>query len=188
MAKDTTKDAGKKAGAQDKKAARKKAPAAGSAANFLETAVRAACRKAAREQGMELNHFLQKAIETYLLDHGNLDDDLKGRITAKRQIIDTAVDKAREIDAKGGFDENFILNVMKAVTTDSATGKVYETAIGGAVNDDKAPRRQSLNQQLGRVIKTAVGAKAKRNEKGKPARAQVAGEAISSYTLLEKTA
>jgi hypothetical protein len=45
-----------------------------------------------------------------------------------------------------------------------------------------------LNQQLGRMIKRAVGAKSKKNEAGRIARAQVSGEAISTYTLLEKSA
>lgn len=177
-----------KAANRNRPARKKAAAASGSAANFLEPEVRAACRKAAKDQGMEMNHFLQKAVETYMLVHGDLEPELRARISAKRQVIDGAVRTAREIDGTGGFDENFVLNVMKAVTTDPETGKLYETAIGGKVTDEKAPRKSSLNQQLGRVIKTAVGAKAKRNEAGRLARAQVAGEAITSYTLLEKTA
>ncbi|OWU84251.1 hypothetical protein ATO6_14560 [Oceanicola sp. 22II-s10i] len=159
-------------------------------ADFLETAVRVAARKAARDEGLEMNHFLQKAVESYLLAANAFEPELKDRITAKREIIDTAVAKAREIDAEGGFDEHFMLTVMRALTTDARTRSVYEAAIGGAVDDTAAPRRAGVNQQLARVIKAAVNAKAQRKGKGKGkgqlARVQVSGEVITSYTLLEK--
>ncbi|MDF1856862.1 hypothetical protein [Pseudooceanicola sp.] len=158
----------------------------GAAAEFLETAVRVAARKAARTEGMEMTHFLQKAVETYLLATRALEGDLAERITAKRTLIDTAVTKAREIDANGGFDEHFVLTVLRSLTSTDSARRLYETATGGALTDDKAPRRAGVNQQLARVIKAAVGARAKRNDKGKLARAQVTGEVVTSYTLLEK--
>ena len=61
--------------------------------------------------------------------------------------------------------------------------EIYKTAIGGT---GKYAMRQSkaLNQQLGRLIRTASGAKGKRTEDGAVARAQVKGEIIRTYTLL----
>jgi len=182
---------GGKAGGKGAKAAvapkaKGKAKAA-NAANFLEPEVRQTVRRVAKEQGMEVNHLLQKAVETWLIDNQEIEAGLRARLSAKREVLDTAVALARSIDADGGFDAHLILTVIRRITTDDGTAPVYAAAIGDA-GEGEAPRRASLNQQLGRVIKAAVGAKTKRNEDGRIARVQVTGEAITSYSLLEKAA
>lgn len=153
---------------------------------ILDADVRKACAAQAKAEGVEMVHFMQKAIETYLLDHGTLEGELKDRLEARRKVIDDTVALARKIDADGGFDEHFVLTVMKTAMKDKDFAKHYALAVGDAANDGSAPAKSPLNRQLGRLIKSAVGAKGKRGENGRPVRAQVSGEVISTYTLLEK--
>lgn len=155
----------------------------------LETEVRKLAQEAAKANGMDLGHFMQKLVENHVLELAGPENELAQRLRAKRAVIDRAVTLAQEIDTKGGFDEHLILNVMKTATKDADFARAYAVACGGAANDDSAPNSKlaaALNQQLGRLIKKAVGARSKRNEGGKIARGQVSGEAITTYTLLEK--
>ncbi|HBV53743.1 MAG TPA: hypothetical protein DEF12_01770 [Rhodobacteraceae bacterium] len=155
----------------------------------LETEVRKLAQEEAKKSGMELGHFMQKLVENFVLENAAPDNELAKRLKAKRAVIERAVNLAQEIDQKGGFDEHLILNVMKTATQDGDFAKLYALACGNVANDDGAPASKLsivLNQQLGRMIKKAVGARSKRNDAGKIARVQVSGEAISTYTLLEK--
>lgn len=155
----------------------------------LETEVRKLAQEAAKANGMDMGHFMQKLVENHVLETAAPDNELAQRLRAKRAVIDRAVSLAQEIDAKGGFDEHLILTVMKTATKDADFVRAYAVACGGAANDDNAPNAKlaaALNQQLGRLIKKAVGARSKRNETGKIARGQVSGEAITTYTLLQK--
>ena len=58
--------------------------------------------------------------------------------------------------------------------------------VGLAATVPVARAQAPVHQQMGRLIKRAAGARSKRGDKGKIQRAQVQGELISSYTLLEK--
>lgn len=155
----------------------------------LETEVRKLAQEAAKANGMDLGHFMQKLVENHVLEIAGPDNELAQRLRAKRAVIDRAVTLAQEINSQGGFDEHLILTVMKTATKDADFARAYAVACGGAANDDNAPNAKlaaALNQQLGRLIKKAVGARSKRNDGGKIARGQVSGEAITTYTLLEK--
>lgn len=156
----------------------------------LEPDVQAFFKTKAREAGMEVGHYMQKVVETHILDVADKDDPLATRLKAKRAVIDTAVKLAQDMDEDGGFDENFILSVMKKASKDAEFKKLYAKATQSSDKEGKQATRATapLNQQLGRLIKKAVGAKSKRNDAGKIARAQVTGEMISTYTLLEKAA
>tara|TARA_R110000787_G_scaffold31798_2_gene84257 strand:+ start:1681 stop:1923 length:243 start_codon:yes stop_codon:yes gene_type:complete len=80
---------------------------------------------------------------------------------------------------------------MKEAAEDPDFAAQYALGIGGKEAEGTraaARARVSLNQQMGRLIKKAVGARSKRTEKGKIARAQVQGALITTYTLLEKAA
>lgn len=153
----------------------------------LEPAVRARFAEEAKAEGMELGHYLQKVLENHLLDTAPEDDPLAERIRAKRAVIDHVVALAQTLDAQGRFDEHFVVTVMKEAAADDTFMGLYHIAIGG---EGKAAARaqKPLNQQLGRLIRKAVGAKGLRTDAGRVARAQVTGEIISSYTLLTKTA
>ena len=96
--------------------------------------------------------------------------------------------KVKEVEAEGSFDEHFILTVVRKAATDAAFVAQYETAVDAKSADERSLARAKapINQQMGRLIKAAAGAKSKRDENGKIMRAQVSGEMLSAYTLLEK--
>jgi hypothetical protein len=156
----------------------------------LEPEVRSLIASEAKKAGLDEGHYLQRAIESHLLETAEPGDALAERLRAKRAVIEKTVALAKQLDAEGGFDEHFILTVMKTAIRDAEFAALYAAAVGATANDSDAPEKAKmpLNQQLGRMIKRAVGAKSKKNETGRIARAQVTGEAISTYTLLEKSA
>lgn len=154
----------------------------------LEPEVLALAKREAKSEGRELGHFLQKAIESYLVAHVPADDALVQRLQAKRAVLDTTVSTARELNEAGKFDEHFILTVIKTAAADKAFAASYDQAINTANEKGVNARKARLNRQLGRMILRAAGATAKRAEDGKPMRAQVSDELISSYTLVEKAA
>lgn len=156
----------------------------------LEPEVRSLIASEAKKAGLDEGHYLQRAIEAYLLETAEPGDALAERLRAKRAVIEKTVALAKQLDDAGSFDEHFILTVMKAAIRDEEFAALYAAAVGATANEADAPEKAKmpLNQQLGRMIKRAVGAKSKKNETGRIARAQVSGEAISTYTLLEKSA
>lgn len=154
----------------------------------LEPEVRELFAAEAKKQGMELGHLMQKVLENHVLENAAPGDPLAERLQAKRAIIDHTILLAKEIDAEGKFDEHFILTVMSTANKNAAFVELYNKAIGSGAEGRSARAQAPLNQQLGRLIKKAVGARGKKTEAGKVARAQVTGELISTYTLLEKAA
>ncbi|NNK15324.1 MAG: hypothetical protein HKP51_00300 [Sulfitobacter sp.] len=172
------------------RARRMEAMAKASTVTFtLEPAVHRFMEAQAKAAEMNLTHYMQKLVETHVIDAAPKNDPLAMRLAGKRHVINHALKTATQLDAAGKFDEHFILTVIKEAEKDGEFAKQYAAALGGKdAEGTKAGERQrvSLNQQVGRVIKKAVGARSKRNENGKIARAQVTGSIISTYTLLEK--
>ena len=154
----------------------------------LEPEVLALAKREAKTEGRELGHFLQKAIESYLVSNVPAEDALVQRLNAKRAVLDKTVATALELNAAGKFDEHFILTVIKTASADSGFAASYDQAINTANEKGVNARKARLNRQLGRMILRAAGAQAKRAEDGKPMRAQVSDELITSYTLVEKAA
>lgn len=174
----------------EKRAAKRKRRAeANTIAMILEAPVRQFVTAQAKAAGMDIAPFLVKVVENHVVETAPDGDPLAARLAAKRAVLGRAVDYARELDEAGGFDEHFILNVMKRAAADPAFQADYEAALDGEGKDDKALARAKapINQQMGRLIKRAAGAKSKRDENGKIMRGQVQGEMISAYTLLEKS-
>ena len=157
---------------------------------ILETEVRKFMTAQARAAGMDIAPFLQKVVENHVMASAPEGDPLAERLRAKRAVLDYAVDLARKTDEEGGFDEHFIGNVMKQASQDESFKSLYDQAVGANEDNPKraARARAPLNQQLGRLIKRAAGAKSKRDENGKILRTQIQGEIISTYTLLDKAA
>lgn len=181
-----------KAKAGDLSAKRKQRIEAIAAANkitvILDTDVRKFIAASAREAGMDVAPYLQKVIEAHAIDAAPEGDAMAARLRARREVLDRAVALARKIDGNGGFDEHFILTVMREASQDPDFAALYEQAVA---IDPARPRanaraRVPLNQQLGRLIKRAAGAQSKRDGAGKIQRAQVQDEVITTYTLLER--
>ncbi|MBV2360460.1 hypothetical protein KUH32_11800 [Thalassococcus sp. CAU 1522] len=172
-----TKDSAK--AAREKRAMR--LAKASNVAFSLPPKVRARLTQLAREDGLDLGHYLQKVLETHVVVSAPEGDELAERLSAKRAVIDQTIGFAQALDADGKFDEHFVLTVMKTASQDDAFMALYKTAVG-----DNRSAQKALNQQLGRLIRKTVGARGMRTDKGTVARAQVADEIISSYTLLTK--
>lgn len=157
----------------------------------MDPAVRRFMDAQAKEAEMNLTHYLQKLVETHVVETAPEGDPLAARLAAKRFVIDHAVATALKLESAGKFDEHFILTVVREAETDPTFAAQYALAVGGQDGETKRSTeraRVSLNQQIGRVIKKAVGARSKRNDAGKIARAQVPDAMIATYTLLAKAA
>ena len=174
--------------AEKRLAKRKRLAEANTVTFLLETEVRKVMTQAAKNAGMDLAPFLQKLAETYVIEQAPAGDPLARRLAAKRAVLNRVVELARKIDAAGGFDEHFILSVMKRAATDAIFQAHYDDAVDAGTADQRALARAKapINQQMGRLIKGVAGAKSKRDENGKIQRAQVSGEVISTYTLLQR--
>ena len=153
----------------------------------LEPAVRRLAAAKAKKSGLDMNHFVQKLIEDHLIDTAEEDNPVVARLRAKRAVLSRVVELAQKLDAEGKFDEEFILTVVREAEKDAEFAALYATATG-ADETGKAPVKfaRAINQQIGRMIKRAVGASSKRNDSGRIARGQVKDALISAYTLLEK--
>ncbi|MBM1815379.1 hypothetical protein [Pseudosulfitobacter pseudonitzschiae] len=157
----------------------------------VEPSVRQFMDAQAKAAGMNLTHYMQQMVETHVIQSAPADDALGQRLAAKRKVISDVVARAKKMDEAGQFDDHFILKVVQDIAKDDDFAAQYELAsTGGAQAGSRAASRArvSLNQQIGRVIKKAVGARSKRTEGGKIARAQVQDAMISTYTLLDKPA
>lgn len=155
----------------------------------LELPVRTFIDAQAKAAGMNMTHYMQKLVETHVIEAGAADEPLAVRLAAKRKVIDQVVALAVKLDAAGKFADNFILTVVNEAGKDADFKKQYEIALGVEVEGNEAAikrSRVSLNQQIGRVIKKSVGARSKRNELGQIARAQATDTFVATYTLLEK--
>jgi hypothetical protein len=151
----------------------------------LDPELRALCAAGAAESGLELGHFLQRIVRRWALEHAAPEAEVAARLAAKDEVIDRTVALARRLDAEGRFDAHFILTVLREAMADDDFRQLYETVTGAPATDSGVAAKTPLNQQLGRVIKSAVGARSSIGPDGKR-RAQVTGEAIQSYSLLEK--
>lgn len=157
---------------------------------IMETEVRRFVAAEARAAGMDIAPYLQKIVENHVMTTAAEGDPLRERLKAKRAVLDFAVDLALKSNAAGEFDEHFIGKVMNKAAQSDEFCRLYDTAIGAdGDNPRKAARaRAPLNQQLGRLIKRAAGARSKRDDSGKIMRAQVQGEILATYTLLDRAA
>jgi len=155
---------------------------------ILETEVRRFVTAQAKAAGMDIAPYMQKIVENHVLASAPKGDPLARRIAAKRVVLDHIVDLARDMDAKSGFDEHFVLNVVKKAASEPTFVANYEAAVDAGTADERSLARAQapINQQIGRLIKRAAGARSKRDDNGKIIRAQVQGELIGTYTLLEK--
>lgn len=176
-------------GQDDKRKNRREAIAAANKITvILETDVRKNLSAQARDAGMDLVPYVTKLLEGHIMANAPEGDALAGRLGAKRAVLDRAVAIARATVDAGNFDEHLILNVMKTASQDAEFTALYEQAVGATADKPARNTRAALNQQLGRLIKRAAGARSKRDAGGKILRAQVQDEIITSYTLLDKAA
>lgn len=174
--------------AERRKARRERQMEANKITFILQGDVRKFLATQARAAGMEIGHYMQRLVENHILETAEGDNPLAQRIAARRAVIDYVVSLAQKMVAAGEFDDHFILKVMQRAAADKDFVDLYEVAVSEpSDNPRRASRaRVSLNQQLGRLIKSAAQARSKRDENRRIQRAQVEGALITSYTLLER--
>ena len=123
----------------DKRKQRRQQVAAANKITFiLDTKVRRFVMGQAKEAGMDIAPFLQKIVENHVMTSAPEGDPLAERLKAKRAVLDQAVALAGKAGAEGGFDEYFILNVMKKVPQDAELKSRYGQAVGAGNENPSA--------------------------------------------------
>ncbi len=152
----------------------------------LDASVHDAIEKLAKQKSIETNAYIQRVLTLHATRSGVMEDAASERLELTEKIIEAAVQRARDLDADGKFDQHFILTVIRDIMGDPALRADYEKVVGGDAYQSGLPGKSPLNMYLGWYIKNAIGADPILDEGGKPRRAQVRGEPIQSYTLLKK--
>lgn len=150
----------------------------------LRLSVKEAVDAAAAKAGIDAATFMANAIRDAVKQ--DLPPEEQAEIDLSEALYSAVKVKATTLDDQGFFDEHFILTVMRHLSTDEDTAPLYRKAIGTDDVTATTPKKMPLNMYLGWFIKNAVGAKTQVDSDGKLRRAFVKGEAIKSYTLLER--
>ena len=104
----------------------------------LELPVRKFMDAQAKAAGMNMTHYMQKLVETHVIEAGAADEPLAVRLAAKRKVLDQVVALATKLDAAGKFDENFILTVVSEAGKDADFKTQYELALGVEASEGEA--------------------------------------------------
>lgn len=106
----------------------------------------------------------------------------------KKWLIKRAARTAVELNEEGGFDPDFILNVLRRCKQNDEWRDGYARFVGGEVDDPNNAWKKNINPVLGKRIRKAVGAERVLTPGGNPRRKSVRGpDIIGQYTLLEVT-
>ncbi len=154
----------------------------------LDPGVLAALSAQAHAAGMEVQAYIQAVLRRHALESGQLAADERRRLLRNDRILQLAVARAREVHAAGGFDEHFILTVMRRLIAEPDFRALYEEAVGGDAFTPGLPEKSPLNMYLGWHIRHAVGAEPLLDSRGRTRRATVRGEVLQSYMLLASPA
>jgi hypothetical protein len=154
----------------------------------LESTVAKALAWKAKENGQEVADYAGDVLTQDVIE--NLEPTDAARIQAELEVKAKAIAYAQDIayakdrTAKK-FDEHVTLKVFQHIRENDHLRGLYERGIGARPGADRGNHiKARVNRTLGAAIKTAVGAIPK-TENGNVLRAQVEGEFIRSYTLLE---
>ena len=102
----------------------------------------------------------------------------------KRRLVEQTVETARELCRNGQFDSALTLNTFRHCKRDPTWLSDYTTYVGGAIYEDRNPRKKEINREIGRRICAGVGGTNQTDGKKRAARVPVADEIIQSYTPL----
>jgi len=140
----------------------------------------------AAKKGFEPGDHIRRTLEKRAAKSGLMPAPEAERIRLHWEVVERFQALARAIDAEGGFDAHFTLNVFRRAMADPALRTLYERAIGGDAFAAGVAGKSPLNMYLGFYVRHAVGAHPKIDAFGKPQRGQVRGEPVQSYQLLSK--
>ncbi|QQN62168.1 hypothetical protein JIR23_21495 [Bradyrhizobium diazoefficiens] len=153
----------------------------------LDPAVSEALARAALAAGQETADYAGDIIAHNVLDEiRKTEPDAAQRLQAEIEIKAEAIAYARRFvhDNPDVDNSDITLKVFRHIRQDERLNPKYSRAIGGRPADERGNHTKArINRSLGAAIKTALRA-TPRMERGKPAKVQVTGEFIFSYTPL----
>jgi len=148
----------------------------------LEGGVAEALAAKANASGQEIADYAADVLTRDVLD--DLPPSIAARVQAELELKKAAIDFAKDETDKE-FDEGITLKVFQHIRTEPHLSELYKRAIGGKDGFDRGnPIKARINRTFGAAIKTTAGAIPK-TINGNVLKAQVTGEFIQSYTLLE---
>jgi len=149
----------------------------------VEPVVHKALEKVAGQRGQEPADYAADVLTQHFLT--DLDEATADRLRAELDLKKAVIERARELSPKSDFDPDVTLKVFQWIKADPELRSLYERAIGGRPGDARGNHiKARVNRTLGATIKRAVDA-ASQTMDGGPAKVQVSGEFIFSYTMLE---
>ena len=104
----------------------------------------------------------------------------------KERLIERAAEMAKELNGEGGFDRDFILNVLRRCKQIADWRDGYARFVGGDIDAPNNPWKRNINPELGKKIREVVGAERVLTPGGNPKRESVQGpDIVRRYTLLK---
>jgi len=108
--------------------------------------------------------------------------DADRRPALKRQLVDQVVEAARELCRTGRFDQSLTLQAIRMCKDDPEWLSGYTGFVGGGIYERGNHLKQTINREIGRSVRAAVGAEVVTDGNGRTARVNVDGEIIQGYT------
>ncbi len=140
----------------------------------------------AYQAGLETADYAADFLTAHVLDEIRAVDPTEADRTQAELELKAAV--LRQVEAylqENGFDASITLKMFQLIRTNDKLRALYEKAIGGKPGEDRDNSiKARINRNFGAAIKTAARANPQKVN-GNPIKAQVSGEFIQSYTLLE---
>lgn len=153
----------------------------------LEPAVGEALARAAQTHGQETADYVADIVSRTVLDElRETEPDVARRLSAEIDIKGEAIRIARHLAETEAHPDNsdVTLRVFRRIKENTSLSETYVRAIGGRAPDKRGnPTKARLNRSIGAAIKAALSANSRMNG-DKPAKVQVGGEYIFSYTPL----
>lgn len=119
----------------------------------------------------------------FYIDMNFLDFWDSERTALKRRLVAQVVEAARELCRTDRFDQSLTLRAIRACKEDVAWLSDYARYVGGGIYQHGNHLKHEINREIGRGVRTGVGAVVATDGSGKDIREDVADEIIQSYTL-----
>lgn len=152
----------------------------------LSEAVLSGVEAEAAASGLRATDCAQRILENYLIEHRRLGEEDERDIKLSRSLVSRAVDAARRLVERDGFQPSITYDTIQLVSQDPEWLRDYETLIRDNPFKTGCPRKQTINQNLGYYIKKALGAESVELAPKKPKNVKVKGSIIQSYTELTR--
>lgn len=145
-----------------------------------------ALSKKAYRAGLETADYAADTLTAHVLEElRTIDPDEAERAQAELELKAAVLRQLEAYLREHGFDASVTLKLFRLIRSDDRLHSLYRKAIGNKPGDDRDnPIKARINRNFGAAIKTAARATPQKIN-GHPIKAQVSGEFIQTYTLLE---